>query len=69
MGFILSEFENYFQTYLTPTKDGFSPGAVFSDITFNELTWVKASTVAATNHGKPRIEETAIDAAIMNKSK
>ena len=36
---------------LIPMNTGFSPGAVFSDISFKEFICDKASTVAATNHG------------------
>ena len=43
-----------------PKNIGFSPGAVFSDIPLRALTWVKLRTVAATNHGSPKIDDIAI---------
>uniref|UniRef100_A0A6B0UZQ6 Uncharacterized protein n=1 Tax=Ixodes ricinus TaxID=34613 RepID=A0A6B0UZQ6_IXORI len=45
---------------LTPRTWGFSPGAEDSDSMRSELTWVMASTVAATNQGSPRTEQMAM---------
>jgi hypothetical protein len=55
-------------SHLTPINVGRSPGAVFSDITFKEFTWLSASTVAATNQGRPNIEHIPIEIPIINKS-
>ena len=52
-----------------PTKVGLSPGAVFSDIIFKELMCDKASTVAATNQGRPKTEQPITDIAITKRSK
>lgn len=41
----------------TPMNCGFSPGAADSDSIFSELTCVMASTVAATNQGRPITEQ------------
>ena len=60
---------NFQSFYLTPKNKGFSPGAVFSDMTFKELTCVKAKTVAATNQGQPNIEVTAIIIPTTSKSR
>jgi hypothetical protein len=60
---------NFKSFYLTPKNKGFSPGAVFSDMTFKELTCVKAKTVAATNQGQPNIEVTAIIIPTTSKSR
>ena len=54
---------------LTPIKIGLSPGAVFSDMTFNEFICDKANTVAATNHGSPNNEHMTIVIQTINKSK
>jgi hypothetical protein len=54
---------------LTPKNKGFSPGAVFSDMIFKELTCVNAKTVAATNQGQPNIEVTAIIIPTTSKSR
>jgi hypothetical protein len=48
---------------------GLSPGAVFSDMTFKEFICVTVKTVAATNQGKPRNEQKAIDMQTTSKSK
>ena len=56
-------------THLTPRNFGFSPGAVVSDSTVRDLTWLMDNTVAATNHGVPKTEQTAIWTAIKVRSK
>lgn len=53
----------------TPKNCGFSPGAEVSDSIFKELTCVIASTVAATNHGKPNTEHNVINMHKTNRSK
>lgn len=53
----------------TPMNLGRSPGAVFSDISLSELICARAKTVAATNHGRPSIEQRPIETPITNKSK
>lgn len=57
------------QIYLTPKNWGFSPGAEHSDSIFRELTWVIASTVAATNQGNPKKEHINIRIDKTNRSK
>ncbi len=53
----------------TPRNCGLSPGAAVSDTIFNELTWVIASTVAATNHGRPKNEQMTTKIDKTNKSR
>jgi hypothetical protein len=57
------------KTYRIPSNFGFSPGAEFSLIIFNALTWVNAKTVAATNQGKPSIDCIKIVIDKINKSR
>lgn len=47
----------------------FSPGAEQLDAYFKELTWVIDKTVAATNQGRPKMEQMAIKIAKTNKSR
>ncbi len=54
---------------LKPVKTGLSPGAVLSDMTFNELMCVSVRTVPATNHGSPTIEHIAMIRQIISKSR
>ena len=55
--------------YLTPRKVGFSPGALASVSILSESTWPRQSTVAATHHGKPVMEQMAIMKPMMSMSK
>lgn len=55
--------------YLTPRKDGFSPGAVHSDSFFKLLMCASAETVAATYHGRPRKEWIPTQMATTNMSR
>ena len=48
---------------------GFSPGAVLLEKTLRELTWDRARTVAATNQGNPRTEQTAMLTQMTRRSK
>jgi hypothetical protein len=54
---------------LTPKNWGFSPGAEHSLSSFRELTWLMERTVAATNHGRPMMEQIWIKMARMKRSK
>jgi hypothetical protein len=54
---------------LTPKNFAFSPGAAVSDSSLSAITWFIESTVAATNHGRPRTELIAIQSATSNKSR
>lgn len=52
-----------------PKKIGRSPGAADSDSFFKEMTWLIDNTVAATNHGIPSTELTAIVIVTIRRSK
>ena len=54
---------------LMPRNCGFSPGAADSDSTVRDLTWLMESTVAATNHGRPKMEQTTISTATISRSR
>lgn len=54
---------------MTPKNWGFSPGAAHSVCSFSALTWLMESTVAATNHGRPRNDFRMISSASTNRSK
>lgn len=62
------------QTWVTlcsriPKNCGFSPGAADSDSIRRELTCVIERTVAATNHGRPKIEQIAISTESTKRSR
>ena len=64
--FILKRFNRWLRFY---SYFGFSPGADASDSFFKLITWLIDKTVAATNHGIPRIEFIPIVNETINKSK
>ncbi|KAF3839018.1 hypothetical protein F7725_017735 [Dissostichus mawsoni] len=53
---------------LMPRNLGCSPGAAQPDSSFRLLTCEMESTVAATNHGRPMMEQTPSITATMNRS-
>jgi hypothetical protein len=58
-----------FAIYLIPKNCGFSPGAEHSDSLVKDLTWLMDKTVAATNQGNPKMEQTTIMMSTISKSK
>ena len=52
-----------------PRNWGFSPGAEHSDSRVRDLTWLMDKTVAATNQGRPKMEQMMMRTPTMRRSK